>query len=156
MHIPRGQWQPLAEGEPGEREREKALHFFRYFLDLDVRHVAIENPVSQAAQLRPSDQTIHPWQFGEEFEKTTCLWLKNLPKLVPTEIVSKGEIVEFASGCRMPKWYADLWSLPKEERQKLRSKTFIGIARAMAEQWGGYLLKLKNGEVSEHEQMTLF
>lgn len=122
------------------QDRLNALEFFGRFLALDVPYVAIENPIGVAStHFRKPDQIIEPWQFGESFSKKTCLWLKNLPKLTPTEIVDKGEIITFGSGKRMPKWYADFYGLPKEERQKMRSKTFKGIARAMAEQWGKYL-----------------
>lgn len=80
-------------------------------------------------------QIIQPFMFGEPFEKRTCLWLKNLPKLKPTKIVAPPERIKFKSGKTMPEWYSKLWHLPKEERERERSKTFIGIARAMAEQW---------------------
>ena len=73
--------------------------------------------------------------FGDVATKTTCLWLKNLPKLIPTNIVSKGERTYFKSGKSHPKWYADCLSKSKQERQRLRSRTFKGIARAIAEQW---------------------
>jgi hypothetical protein len=94
---------------------------------------------------KPPTQIIQPYMFGDEASKKTCLWLKNLPPLYHNAVpnlfdenvtwVGKGEIVEFESGCKMPKWYADAWKLPKEERSKLRSKTFPGIAQAMADQW---------------------
>lgn len=74
--------------------------------------------------------------MGHEAQKTTCLWLKNLPHLIPTNVVSKGEFTTFKSGKRHPKWYADALKLPKHERMKVRSKTFQGIANAMAIQWG--------------------
>ena len=74
--------------------------------------------------------------FGDEASKKTCLWLKNLPLLKPTNIVGKGEMITYASGRTMPKWYADAFRLPKEARSKLRSRTFPGIAHAMATQWG--------------------
>ena len=73
--------------------------------------------------------------FGDEAQKTTCLWLKGLPKLKPTNIVGEGEQIKYESGRSMPKWYADAYKLPPKERAKLRSKTFPGIARAMALQW---------------------
>lgn len=78
-------------------------------------------------------------ELGHEAEKKTCLWLKGLPKLTPTNEVKPPERVKFASGKTMPKWYADAWHLPKEERSKLRSQTFGGIAKAMAEQWSKYI-----------------
>ena len=74
--------------------------------------------------------------FEDAFEKRTCLWLKNLPKLEYTDIVDIPPRVNFESGKSMAKWYADSWNLPKEERAKERSKTFPGIAKAMAERWG--------------------
>jgi hypothetical protein len=91
------------------------------------------------------DQIIQPYMFGDEATKTTCLWLKNLPNLVPTEIVGKGERVYFGSGKSHPKWYADALkdAKTKEERQTLRSKTFQGIANAFATQWSDFLEKNK-------------
>ena len=73
--------------------------------------------------------------FGDKATKSTCLWLKNLPLLKPTNIVEKGETITFASGKKMQKWYSDSFGKSKEERQKLRSKTFKGIAEAIATQW---------------------
>ena len=80
--------------------------------------------------------------FGDEATNTTCLWLKNLPKLEPTKIVGKGERTIFKSGKSHPKWYADAFALAKtpSERRNLRSKTFQGMANAMAEQWTKNLL----------------
>jgi hypothetical protein len=75
--------------------------------------------------------------FGDAEEKKTCLWLKGLPNLIETNIVTPPDRVRFNSGKSMPKWYADAWHLSKEERPKLRSKTFPGIAKAMANQWAG-------------------
>jgi hypothetical protein len=79
--------------------------------------------------------------FGDEATKTTCLWLKNLPMLVPTDIVGKGERTTFASGKSHPKWYAEALrnAKTKQERQTLRSKTFLGMAKAFAKQWGSIL-----------------
>lgn len=73
--------------------------------------------------------------FKDAVEKKTCLWLKGLPKLTPTNVVTPPPRKKFASGKTMPEWYANCWGLSKEERSKERSKTFIGIANAMAEQW---------------------
>lgn len=93
-----------------------------------IPHWAIENPVSIISSLwRKPDQIIQPWQFGHGETKATCLWLKNLPPLKPTDIVEGRENRIF----RMP---------PSEDRWKLRSQTFQGIADAMADQWGGQLL----------------
>jgi hypothetical protein len=124
-----------------KRKREsgvqmQAIKFVQQLMAAPIKHIAIENPVGVISSLiRKPDQIIHPWQFGHEAEKTTCLWLKNLPKLVPTNVVSKGEFVTFPSGKRMAKWYADASWLPAEERSTVRSRTFIGIANAMANQW---------------------
>lgn len=85
---------------------------------------------------RKPDQIIHPWMFGDSYSKSTCLWLNNIPKLKPTNIVDKGEFITHKSGKKMPKWYSDAFKLSPEERAKVRSKTFPGIAKAMAEQWG--------------------
>ena len=118
--------------------QQEAIDFFMLFARLDCPKVAIENPVGIMSRLwRKPDQIIQPWMFGEEARKKTCLWLKGLPSLIPTSIVGEGELSRFASGKVMPKWYADAWRLPPDDRARIRSKTFPGIARAMAEQWGG-------------------
>ena len=89
-----------------------------------------------STQYRKPDQIIQPYQFGDEYRKSTCLWLKGLPKLKPTNLVGMGEQVTYKSGTTMPKWYAEAWKLSPLERSKVRSKTFPGIAKAMASQWG--------------------
>ncbi len=122
------------------KDREFAIKFFKMFADADCDFIAIENPVGiMSSEWRKPDQIINPYQFGDPFEKKTCLWLKGLPKLEPTNIVEPPKRTEFASGKSMPTWYADAWKLPKDERAKLRSKTFQGIAEAMAEQWGSLI-----------------
>ena len=119
------------------KDRENAIYFFMAFANSDCEKIAIENPVGvMSSEWRKPDQIINPWQFGDSFEKKTCLWLKGLPKLIPTNIVEIPPRKKFDSGKTMPAWYAEVWHLPKEERAKLRSKTFPGIAKAMAEQWG--------------------
>ena len=119
------------------RDREEAMEFFMAIAEADCEHIAIENPIGiMSSRWRKSDQIIEPWQFGDPYEKKTCLWLKGLPKLIPTNIVEVPSRKTFASGKSMPAWYADAWRLPKAERAKIRSKTFPGIAKAMAEQWG--------------------
>ena len=122
--------------------RKEALDFVRLLMEAPIERIAVENPVSViSSEIRKPNQIIQPWQFGDEAQKTTCLWLKNLPKLEPTKIVGKGEFITFKSGKRHPKWYADALATAKTkaERQKLRSKTFLGIADAMAKQWGNRL-----------------
>jgi hypothetical protein len=101
-----------------------ALDFVRLFLNAPVPRIAVENPVSViAGKIRPADQTVQPWMFGHGEVKATCFWLKNLPKLVPTEVVS-GRVDRVH---KMP---------PGPQRQRERSRTFTGIASAMASQWG--------------------
>ena len=119
------------------KDRKYAIDFFMTFANADCEKIAIENPVGiMSSEWRKPNQIINPWQFGDAFEKKTCLWLKGLPELKPTNIVEIPPRKRFDSGKSMPSWYAEAWHLPKEERAKLRSKTFPGIARAMAEQWG--------------------
>lgn len=133
--------------------QQEGIDFFMAIVNANVPRIAVENPIGIMSKLyRKPDQIIQPYYFGDEASKKTCLWLKNLPPLYHNAtpnlfdsnvtFVGKGEIVEFESGCKMPKWYADAWKLPKDERSKLRSKTFPGIAKAMATQWGSYILSL--------------
>lgn len=123
------------------KEREFAIIFFKMFAESECNYVAIENPVGiMSSKWRKPDQIINPYEFGDPFEKKTCLWLKGLPKLTSTKIVEPPKRKEFASGKTMPSWYADAWKLPKEERAKLRSKTFPGIADAMVSQWSQFVL----------------
>lgn len=108
--------------------QERALQFVRDLMDLPFKHIAIENPVSIiSTHIRKPDQIVHPWMFGDSYSKTTCLWLKNLPKLQPTNIVDKGKFV-IHGGKRIPEWYSN--------RTIKRDKTFEGMAKAMAAQWG--------------------
>ena len=117
-------------------DRKEAIEFFKMFANADCDKIVIENPVGvMSTHYKKPNQIINPYQFGDPFEKKTCLWIKGLPNLIPTNIVEPPKRTEFASGKSMPTWYADAWKLPKEERAKLRSKTFPGIAEAMAEQW---------------------
>ena len=129
--------------------QEKAIEFFMSIYNADCDKIAIENPVGiisgkyilkyfpklcekYCLPINPT-QIIQPWQFGHEAQKTTCLWLKNLPKLTPTKIVDKGEFWVSPDGKRrMPKWFSD------NKSSKIRSKTFKGIAEAMAMQWCFY------------------
>jgi len=105
--------------------QQKSINFFMMFANADCERIAIENPVGiMSTVYRKPDQIIQPWQHGDGEQKATCIWLKNLPKLKPTQIVEGREQRVW----RMP---------PSEERAKLRSKTYSGIARAMAEQWAG-------------------
>jgi site-specific DNA-cytosine methylase len=105
-------------------EQEEALEFVRRLLNAPVEKIALENPISIiSSRIRKPDQIIQPWQFGHGETKATCLWLKNLPLLVPTDVVEGRE----AKVHRMA---------PSPDRWKLRSVTYSGIASAMADQWG--------------------
>ncbi len=117
-----------------QKEQAEALDFVRRLLDADIPQICLENPVSIiSSRIRKPDQIIQPYEYGHEASKKTCLWLKNLPKLKPTKIVSKGEFHITKSGRKLPKWYN---LPPSTDRAKIRSETFQGIADAMAEQWG--------------------
>lgn len=125
------------KAEERKRKREDAIRFFLAFAEADCPRIAIENPVGvMSTRYRKADQIIQPYQFGEEERKSTCLWLKGLPRLVPTQVV-KPIIIQHKSGKHDSRWHFETLGLPHEERAKIRSKTFPGIARAMAEQWGG-------------------
>lgn len=107
-----------------QTEQAKALEFVRLLLNAPIERIALENPISIiSSRIRKPDQVIQPWQFGHGETKATCLWLKGLPKLVPTDIVSGRENRIH----KMP---------PSPDRWKKRSTTYAGIAKAMAEQWG--------------------
>jgi hypothetical protein len=106
-------------------EQKSALEFVEFLMDLPIERIAIENPISIiSSRIRKPEQIIQPWQFGHGETKATCLWLKNLPPLSPTDIVEGRE----AKVHRMP---------PGPNRWKERSRTYPGIANAMATQWGG-------------------
>ena len=149
-----------------ERKRKdgsqrEGLELFCKFLDADCEHVVIENPVGivsgnyvaehfpdiaeRYGLPRKPEQIIQPWQFGDNHSKATCLWEKGVAPLEP--IVTKQPPLEWTEWTdsktgrikRQPKWYADAWALRPAERAKVRSRTFPGIARAMAEQWSAYL-----------------
>ena len=124
------------------KNQEEALDFVQRLMDASIDKIAIENPISViSSNIRKPEQIIQPWMFGDKAQKSTCLWLKNLPLLEPTDVVEKGEFVEFISKKgvkkKQPKWYFDALKNAKTpaERRTLRSKTFKGIAEAMAKQW---------------------
>ena len=118
-----------------QKEQRKALTFVRTLLKAPIPRIALENPVSIiSTRIRKPDQIIQPYQFGDPVKKTTCLWLKNLPKLKPTRIVEP-EITTLKTGAKFSTWDYKI-SMNHKERSHLRSRTFKGIAEAMAEQWG--------------------
>jgi len=122
--------------------QQQGIDLFMSFVNAPINKIAIENPIGiMSTNYRKPDQIIQPWQFGDKAQKSTCLWLKNLPELQPTNIVEKGEFFEFISKKgqkkRMAMWYYKALKDAKTpaERSTLRSKTFQGIAKAMATQW---------------------
>lgn len=121
------------------KDREEGAEFFMLLANADVKRIAIENPIGiMSRRWRKADQSVQPYMFGDPFSKNTSLWLKNLRPLHPSKATEdKGERVVFKSGKTQPKWYSDALSKAKstEERRTMRSKTFPGIARAIAEQW---------------------
>ena len=121
-----------------KKDREDAIRFFMEFANADCDKIAIENPVGvMSTVFRKPNQIVNPYLFGDPERKGTCLWLKGLPALKPTNIVEPN-IIAYKNGKGTdPLWHMNTSGLPKQERAKLRSKTFPGIAKAMAEQWGG-------------------
>ena len=122
--------------------QQKAVVFFMQMALADCPRVAVENPIGiMSTCYRKPDQIIQPWQFGHPIRKATCLWLKNLPLLEPSNIVEQGEVDEYGFTVGGALRYATdengkiiSWNDPRTA--KARSKTFPGIAKAMAEQWG--------------------
>jgi len=120
--------------------QQQGIDFFMAIINASIDRIAVENPVSvMSTKYRKPDQIINPFQFGDAVPKKTCLWLKNLPLLVHTNIVEPKYII----GKRDGKKYSEIhyMSIGKDqgERSRLRSKTFPGIAKAMASQWGGVI-----------------
>jgi hypothetical protein len=119
---------------------EDALDFVRELLNAPVPHIALENPVSViSTRIRKPDQIINPWQFGHDASKKTCLWLKNLPPLMPTQEVAP-RIVDGKKRWANQTDSGQNRLPPSADRWKLRSATYTGIAEAMAQQWGDYLM----------------
>jgi len=123
--------QKIADGR-----QQAAIDFFMLFVNAPIKKKVIENPIGiMSTKYRKPDQIIQPYQFGHGEMKSTCLWLYGLPKLQPTKIVEREYIIT-KSGKKYPKWSWDTFNLPKSERAEFRSRTFPGIAKAMAIQWG--------------------
>ena len=118
------------------KDRLDAIEFFMSFTKASCSRIAIENPIGiMSTHYRKPDQIIQPYMFGDPERKPTCLWLKGLPKLQPTKIVSP-IIIRLKSGKGDPRRHFESLKLSPIERMKIRSKTFQGIADAMADQWG--------------------
>lgn len=146
------------EQKRNDGRQYNAIKFFCNFLYADCEKIVIENPIGIISgdyipkwfpdlakdynlPIKPT-QIIHPWMFGDNYSKSTCLWIKGIKPLTP-EITEQPPLEWFdwidgktGKKKRQPKWFADAWHLKPEERAKVRSKTFPGVARAMAEQWG--------------------
>mgnify|MGYP003304210331 FL=1 len=119
--------------------RERAVAFFLRFARVDCP-CAIENPVGcMSRRYRPPTQVIQPYEYGDPATKPTCLWLRGLPRLVPTRIVPTPPAHRFPSSNSMGAWYYATSKLPAKDRARARSKTFPGIAAAMAAQWHAWL-----------------
>jgi site-specific DNA-cytosine methylase len=119
--------------------QQQGIDFFMALANCNISRYAIENPIGIiSSKWRKPDQIIQPWQFGHTTTKSTCLWLKNLPVLLPVNIVQPNKIVTLSSGKKMSQWYYETGCLNYKngERAKARNKTFQGIANAMAQQWG--------------------
>lgn len=145
--LPIEQRRPHPRFPNRRKDQEDGKKFFIALAETSIEHIAIENPIGiMNTQWRKPEQIVQPYFFGDEASKATCLWLKNLPLLKPTKIVGKGEWITLSSGKKLPKWYSDALTKAKtpEERRNLRSKTFPGFAKAIAEQWGSFLLYTEN------------
>ncbi len=116
--------------------QQQGIDFFMRFVGCGCRKVAIENPIGiMSTVYRKPDQIIQPYQYGHAERKSTCLWLRGLPKLEPTEVVEP-ELHICRNGLVDSRWHYRTYNLPKKDRARERSKTYQGIAKAMAEQWG--------------------
>lgn len=131
------------------QDRQDGADFFMTLMNANIPHISVENPIGVMSSIyRKPDQIIQPWMFGDPFQKSTCLWLKDLPILTPTNIVEKGVFFEWTDKKtgkvkRQAQWYMDaLNGKTPAERQKIRNKTFQGIADAIAEQYSNYILNL--------------
>jgi hypothetical protein len=147
LAVSGARWMYNKDGSVNEerlQNQNDALDFVKRLMDAPIKSIAIENPISViSSQIRKPDQIVHPYHFGDKASKSTCLWLKNLPKLEHTNVVAKGEFKEWVdkkSGKvkKQAKWYYDalLNAKSSAERRTLRSKTFKGMAEAIADQWG--------------------
>lgn len=130
------------------QDREDAKKFFIKIAEANIARIAIENPIGiMSKAFRKPDQIIQPYYFGDAERKTTCLWLKNLPplqyalvdNLFEKQTSVKPELITTPAGDKLSKWHYDSYKLPNKEKSKLRSKTFLGFATAMAVQWSEYL-----------------
>ena len=135
-HLPYDERRPHPMHPNRRQYQQEALDFVQLLLDAPIDKIAVENPISViSSRIKKPTQIIQPYEYGHPTSKSTCLWLKNLEPLQPTDIVEPIWI-DVSDGKRMSKFHYDTYTLPKEERGKIRSATFPGIAQAMADQWG--------------------
>jgi len=124
--------------------QQQGIDFFLKIINANIPKIAVENPIGIMSTIyKKPTQIIQPWQFGHEAQKTTCLWLKNLPVLQHTKLVDKGIFYVTPTGKKMPSWMSDpvdangkKLAYGSDAIKKIRNKTFQGIADAMATQWG--------------------
>lgn len=145
-HLPIDQRRPHPNYPNRHKDRQDAIDFVRKLADADIPRIAIENPIgSLSSAWRKPDQIIQPWMFGDKASKATCLWLKGLPLITPTDVVDRGEFFKWTDKNgkvkRQPMWYYKALSEAKTpaQRRTLRSKTFTGMAKAIANQWSKVL-----------------
>ena len=119
------------------KDRYKAIVFFMRFALANCDKIAIENPIGiMSTAYRKPNQIIHPYMFGDDARKATCLWIKGMNNLVPTDVVTP-TVIHYKNGKGTDNpWHINTMGLDPVERSKIRSKTFPGIAQAMADQWG--------------------
>lgn len=135
-HLPYDERRPHPMHPNRRQYQQEALDFVQLLLDAPIDKIAVENPISViSSRIKKPTQIIQPYEYGHPTSKSTCLWLKNLEPLQPTNIVEPIWI-DVSDGKRMSKFHYDTYTLPKKERGKIRSATFPGIAQAMADQWG--------------------
>lgn len=129
------------KGEIVQERYEKAMEakeFFMKFLKADCPRIAVENPTPmKLVELPPYNQAIQPWEYGHPYTKRTCLWIKGLPLLEPTNIITEGVTPYVNGGCKDANGNYRRFQGRKERDPRIRAKTFPGIAKAMAEQWAG-------------------
>lgn len=137
VKLPYEQRRPNPFYPTRRQDRQEAIELFKIVKNSGIAKKCLENPVPfRKEDIGNYNQIVQPYFFGDPFTKPTCLWLQNLPRLNATNIVDPGEYVTFSSGKRQPKWYADAKKGNKELTQTIRSVTFPGMAKAMADQWG--------------------
>ena len=143
-HLPKHQRRPHPKHPNRRQYQQEAIDFFLALMNADIKHIAIENPVGILSTVyRKPDCIVQPYHFGDEAQKTTCFWLKNLPPLKHTKVVGKGEFKTDKDGKRRTA-FLEVNAKNQEERRTLRSKTFRGMAQAMAKQWSEYAINYEN------------